>query len=265
MKLFELFVNESGSIPDTGAIHVSEIEPTIQYLESQLSLDLSNHVLGSVGKKEFSGDIDIAVDLNGDEVKNLLMALHKIPDVSDIKKSNVISFKLKIQGYDETHETDRDRTGYVQVDFMIGDKDILKTYYHSPAAADSNYKGLHRTQLLMTIAAIHGRKDSSETTPDGRPLESERYMFSPQQGLVRVIRKPVPKQSGEGYTKKHINTIIDGPWKTADQVARQLGLKDGDNLDSYEALKDAVEKYYPRAEAKKIFADFAKNPVAQDM
>ena len=41
-------------------------------------------------------------------------------------------------------------------------------------------------------------KDSTDTIDDGRPTESERWMWSPTDGLVRIKRTPVPKKNGEG-------------------------------------------------------------------
>ena len=59
--------------------------------------------------------------------------------------------KVKIQNYDENKETNVSRTGYVQVDFMPGDSDWLKTYYHSPNEKDSQYKGVYRNLMIASI------------------------------------------------------------------------------------------------------------------
>ena len=50
-------------MPGVGAIHIDEIEPTLDALEKKLGIDLKNNVLGSVGKREFSGDIDVALEI----------------------------------------------------------------------------------------------------------------------------------------------------------------------------------------------------------
>ena len=78
MRLFEVTkerletLNESGSMSGVGAIHIDEIEPTLDYLEKSLGMELKNNVLGSVGKKEFSGDIDVAIDVEPDAMPELL-------------------------------------------------------------------------------------------------------------------------------------------------------------------------------------------------
>lgn len=251
---------ESGAMDGAGAIHISEIEPTLSALEKVLGMDLLNNTLGSVGKKEFSGDIDVALDISAEEVQAFVEKLKTIPEIKDIAQSSVVMTKVKIVGYDPKKETDKTRTGYVQLDFMIGDPDWLKVFYHAPAETESQYKGLHRTELLKTVAALHDRNDSKETLDDGRPLASERYMFSPKLGLVRIKRTPVPKKNGEGYTKQNNNDVVGGPWKTAEEVAQQLNLGGAEAINSYETLTAAINSNYPKDIVKKIMDGFAKNP-----
>lgn len=259
------FISESGSMPDVGAIHISEIEPTLRPLEKALGVDLVNNVLGSVGKKQFSGDIDVALNISRDEVPAFIEKLKSMPQILDVAQSSVIMTKLKINKYNASLPTDQERTGYVQLDFMTGDPDWMKVFYHSPSEKDSKYKGVMRTTFLSTIAAITNQTNSSETTDDGRPLESQRFMFSPKDGLIRVKRTPVAKKSGDGYTKQYHNETIGGPWKKADEIADVLNLGTGKDLDSFETLFNAVKKNYDSATAKKIFTDFANSNLTKEL
>ena len=77
MNLFELtqskatqseVISEGGSMPGVGAIHIDEINPTLIPLEKELGIDLRNNALGSVGKREFSGDIDVALKIDADKI-----------------------------------------------------------------------------------------------------------------------------------------------------------------------------------------------------
>ena len=52
--------------------------------------------------------------------------------------------------------------------------------------------------MIASIAGSVNIENSEETIDDGRPLQSKRFMFSPRDGLVRVLRRPVPKASGNG-------------------------------------------------------------------
>lgn len=274
MNLFELtqsktaqseILSEGGSMPGVGAIHIDEINPTLIPLEKELGIDLRNNALGSVGKREFSGDIDVALKIDADKIPEFVERLKKSSQIMDIAKSSVIMTKVKIMDFDESKDDGRPRTGYVQVDFMPGDPDWLKTYYHSPNEKDSQYKGVYRNLMIASIAGNLDIENSEETIDDGRPLQSKRFMFSPRDGLVRVLRRPVPKASGNGYTKKNNNKIIDGPWKTADSIAKNLKLDNGEDLYSYETLVTAIKKNLPPEDQKNIFTAFTNNNTIKDM
>ena len=274
MNLFELtqskaaqseVISEGGSMPGVGAIHIDEINPTLIPLEKELGIDLRNNALGSVGKREFSGDIDVALKIDTDKIPEFVERLKKSSQIMDIAKSSVIMTKVKIMDFDETKEDGRPRTGYVQVDFMPGDPDWLKTYYHSPNEKDSQYKGVYRNLMIASIAGNLDIENSEETIEDGRPLQSKRFMFSPRDGLVRVLRRPVPKASGNGYTKKNNNKIIGGPWKTADSIAKNLKLDNGEDLYSYETLVKVIKKNLSPEEQKAIFTAFTNNNTIKSM
>jgi hypothetical protein len=259
-KLFE-----GGAMPGVGPIHISEIEPTLDALEKVLKIDLKNNVLGSVGKKEFSGDIDVALEIDPDSIPAFIENLKKTPEIMDIAKSSVIMTKVKIVNYDENKQTTKPRTGYVQVDFMPGDPGWMKTYYHSPSDKESKYKGVFRNIMIATIAAVYDRKDSEEKIDDGRAVESERWMWSPTDGLVRIKRTPVPKKTGEGYTKKNNNEVIGKPIKNAEEIAKALGLDSAKDLNSFETLLAAVEKNYPAEMVQTIKDNFAENGQVKDI
>lgn len=258
-------LNEGGAMPGVGPIHIDEIEPTLDALEKILKIDLKDNVLGSVGKKQFSGDIDIALQIDPKDIPAFVEKLEKIPEIMDLAKSSVIMTKVKIVGFDQSKQTTKPRTGFVQVDFMPGDPGWLKTYYHSPSETESQYKGVFRNIMIATIAAVLDRKDSDEKIDDGRPVESERWLWSPTDGLVRVKRTPVPKKSGNGYTKKNKNEVIQDPIKDASGIAKALKLDGPQDLNSYESLKAAIEQNYPQDMVDKILDSFAQNKLVQDV
>jgi len=93
MKIFEIIdpvftaqsvkLTEGGSMPGVGAIHIDEINPTLIPLEKELGIDLRNNTLGSVGKREFSGDIDVAL-------KILMIYQHSLRDLKIVLKFLVL-------------------------------------------------------------------------------------------------------------------------------------------------------------------------------
>ena len=260
-----MMLNEGGSMPGVGPIHIDEINPTLDALERVLNIDLKNNVLGSVGKKEFSGDIDVAIQVDPDKIPELERRLERTPEIMDIAKTSVIMTKVKIVDYDPDKQTTKPRTGFVQVDFMPGDPGWMKTYYHSPSEKESKYKGVFRNIMIATICAVYNRRDSEQKIDDGRPVESERWMWSPSDGLVRIKRTPVPKKNGDGYTKKNKNEIIEEPIKDADGIAKALGLNGPQDLNSYESLKQAIQSNYPEEKSQRILDSFAQNSQVKDI
>ena len=271
-SLFDATINEGGAMPGVGAIHHSEIKPTLLKLEKELGIPLLKNALGSVGKKEFSGDIDIAVKLDKDQIADFAERLEAAPSIQEIKKSSVFMTVVDIVGYDPKKQVEgKERTGKVQIDFMPGDVDFMKNYYHSPHSKEmsqdgrsSKYKGIHRNIMIASIAGALEVKESDETTSDGRPLEMERWMFSPSDGMVRVIRRPVEKKNGIGHTKANKNEIIKGPFKDPADWAKILKLDSADDLYSFESLYAAVKKNYPKDVANAIFKNFKDNPSIQN-
>lgn len=262
---FKKMLMEGGSMPGVGAIHIDEIEPTLRELEKSVGVDLVTNTLGSVGKREFSGDIDVALKIDAEEIPEFVKKLEANPLIMDLAKSSVIMTKVRIANFDDSKSDGRPRTGYVQVDFMPGDPDWLKTYYHSPHEKDSKYKGVYRNIMIASIAANFDLQNSAETIPDGRPAESERWMWSPSDGLIRVKRTPVPNKAGTGFTKKNKNVIINGPFKSASEIAQTLNLGDAENLDSFETLLAAIKKNYGPELQTKIVKSFMDNGQIQSM
>jgi hypothetical protein len=146
--------------------------------------------LGSVGKKDYSGDIDLALagssfdDINdwGLDEKHvqalfqgfkkrartstddqlmkravIVAVAQKILDadteiIADIKGSGAGALFLLFPQYDETNQVVGQN---VQIDINVGDVDWLSFAYHSATYA-GNVKGLHRTQLMVSLFSHKG-------------------------------------------------------------------------------------------------------------
>lgn len=146
--------------------------------------------LGSVGKKEVSGDIDLAIsDKSFDKIQDwgldqahvqelfelfkkrsrtaseeqlmkravIVAIAEKIQDADtdlavDVKGSASGALFLQAPQYSEAGEQ-LDRN--VQIDINVGDVDWLKFAYYS-SVYSGNVKGLHRTQLLVALFANKG-------------------------------------------------------------------------------------------------------------
>ena len=98
------FFNESGSAPGVGPIHRDEIEATLKPLSNALGVDLVSQALGSVGKKQFSGDIDVAIKIPPEKIDEFGEMLKNHPLILYYAKTSVYITKIKIQNYDPKRE-----------------------------------------------------------------------------------------------------------------------------------------------------------------
>lgn len=150
-----VFKDEAGSVL-TKQINKADVLPTVQWLETITGMELTDHMLGTTGKREVSGDLDLAIDSNevnkNDFVTKLSMYIDKQGgEPKDwIRKSGIsVHFKTPIRG-DEAN-------GYVQADFMFGERDWLK-WSMTGGKEGSDLKGSHRHIILASIAKAKGMK-----------------------------------------------------------------------------------------------------------
>lgn len=260
---------KSGGIGGTGAIHIDEITPTLEYLEDCLNIPLIENTLGSVGKKTVSGDIDVAVKMQGStkEIADFMYKLECVDIVERVKRGPlVIITRVKIQNYDSSKGTEYFRNGYVQIDFMF-DEDIewLKTFYHAPYEKDSNYKGAHRNIAIGSLCQFIYQTKTKERN-DGLSEIQYRYKFSSKAGLVFVVRThPYAVLGKPRLLKKHEDRIIDGPWKTAKEIAHRLGLSGPECLDSFETVFKSIEYNHGNVVAAQVANDMINNPTVQKL
>lgn len=149
-----IFKSKSGESL-TGRINKKDVEPTVKWLEKITGLSLLDNMLGSTGKKDTSGDLDIAINdkkITKDQLIGKLISYGL--DKSNIKKSgDSVHLKTPING-DE-------KNGFVQTDFMFGDPEWMK-FAMLGGAEGSEYKGVHRKLLLVSIAKSLGYKWSNK-------------------------------------------------------------------------------------------------------
>jgi hypothetical protein len=153
MNLFEggnVFKLADGTAATT-RIARDNVVPTVQWLEQLTGLNLVDNMLGTTGRKESSGDLDLAVDatkVSKDVLIQQLLA--KGIDQADIRKSgDSVHLKTPILG--------DPNNGYVQTDFMFGNPEWQRWSLRG-AGEGSPYKGAHRQVLMASIAKAQGMK-----------------------------------------------------------------------------------------------------------
>ena len=144
-----VFKTEDGK-EATQRINKIDVIPTVKYLEKITNLDLVDNMLGTTGKKDSSGDLDLAVDENEISKNDLVSLLSKYFTKNDIKKIGTnVHLKTPING--------DPKNGYVQSDFMFGDRDWMK-FSMKGGADNSKFKGVDRHLLMSSIAKALGLK-----------------------------------------------------------------------------------------------------------
>ena len=146
--------------------------------------------LGSVGKKDVSGDIDLALSgeafkniddwgLDPNYVQDLFQGFKKRSKTSTddqlMKRAVIVAIAQKIEqadkgigvdvkgsssgalflAYPQYTEDGTKLNDSVQIDINVGDVDWLTFAYYSDAYS-GNVKGLHRTQLMLSLFSVAG-------------------------------------------------------------------------------------------------------------
>ncbi len=185
-----MILKEGGNaFKGTQRILKDQIEPTVVWLEQLTGLDLHGELddngypekwLGTTGKKESSGDLDLGVDAKAITKDTLInQLLNRGVDSTDIRKTgDAVHYKTPILG--------NASNGYVQTDFMFTDNPALQKF--SLAGGSNQYKGVHRNILLASVAKAQG------------------FKWSPKFGLVNRETNEIISQD----PKEIANTLVKG-------------------------------------------------------
>lgn len=258
-------------------IKKEHIEPTLKMFVDEIGLifpKAKKHFknltkLGSVGKKDYSGDIDLAMPeqalknieewgIDETKVKENFTKFKKrartATDKQLIKRAVITEIGLKIEesntdisvdlkgsgsgtlffAYPQYDENLEKQPVDVQIDINLGDVDWLSFAYYSNTYK-GNVKGLHRTQLMLSMFANKGytfshnygvkNKETGEieanTTRKAVQLLSNLYeipftkdILSDYFTLIDTLKKELPEQE--------LNDIIDIYLKILDRTRADI-------------------------------------------
>lgn len=264
LKYIQQPVDLGGSaVPGCGTIHQSEIKATLAKLADDLELpfDLENYMLGSTGKREYSGDIDLVIDIAWYDAGNKqfhidLVKLYGLENTG--RNGAMVHLRFPIQNYNPEFNEALPRNGFVQIDFNFGDPDWERFYHHSPA--NSEYKGAHRNLLIAAITSAVNVETSPVLDFYDRPVSQIRWKWG-QNGLIRVNRHgEFNSETGE-WSRKQFDTVLQGPVMDPESIAKILLPVDGTvaDLDSFETIMEAVKRNYGMADCERIWIKCAYN------
>lgn len=176
-------------------VHKNDITPTLRYVSQITKIPFEDlHQVGSTGKMETSGDIDVAIDKNKytpfrihDRLIRHLGNEHGIYN----KDTQIGSYAVPIGG------TENDR---VQVDLMFADNIEWAKFAYFSAGDSSEYKGAVRGVLLSAVAAALDEDgvDKFHYVDDQLIVRVGR-VIDLSTGMKRIFQMRPHKKYGEGY------------------------------------------------------------------
>ncbi len=226
--------------------------------------------LGSVGKKEVSGDIDLAISNQSfDKIEDWGLDQAHVQELFDLfkkrsrtasedqlmKRAVIVAIAEKIQDADtdlavdvkgssagalflqapQYSEAGEQLDKNVQIDINVGDVDWLKFAYYSSVYA-GNVKGLHRTQLLVALFANKG------------------YIFSHNYGVknkdTQEVEASTPAQAIELLNKLYktdfTSEILENYFSVMDALKSSLSEQDLNRVyDIYLKILDSTRADIP--------------------
>lgn len=251
------------AVPGCGTIYHTEIRPTLTKLSDDLEMpfDFNDYVLGSTGKREYSGDIDLVVDAKwwGQGVTAFRQNLEEVFGKENVaRNANMLHLKYPIVQYDSEQKAAQPRTGFVQIDFNFGNSEWEKFYHY--VDGKSAYKGAHRNLMLAAICSAVNTIESNEVDTNNRPVTQIRYKFGGN-GLIKVRRTSKRDPRSGQWMKKQDDEIMDGPFTDPEKVARILlpCVRTVADLFSLETIMAAVKRNYGMTDCERIWKRAAHN------
>jgi hypothetical protein len=267
------------AVPGCGTIYKSEIKPTLTKLSDDLEMpfDFNDFVVGSTGKREYSGDIDVVVDnkwwqKNDGGIVKFRQMLEEVYGKENVAKNgDIVHLKFPIENYNGTYQQSLPRTGFVQIDFNFGDYEWEKFYHY--VDGNSGYKGAHRNLMISAICSVNSYTDFDNMPGEwmnghfipclndsyNRPTSIIRWKFGPN-GFTEVSRVSAKSRDGN-WMKKQVDTVLAGPYKDSHLIRLELFEYSSklEDLDSLETLMAAVKRNYGMTDQERIWKRAASN------
>lgn len=248
-----------GAIKDVVKIAKANIEPTIKSFEKEVFEPIGipreawTSEIGSTGKKDFSGDIDIALnynsvrdslneDLTDKEINDRIKMQLDKAGYSYVTK-NGINIRVPIKGSQEGE--------FVQIDiFKTSSLEFTKFAKFGPSPEESKYKGAIRSDLLSILvktislkAANEGLNDDDDKyiAPDGTEYPAKEFIQYSlcDDGLYKRKKSFIGKKGGilakpRNVTEKE-ELISQAPQEMIDMLFGK-GLYTTKDFNSFESI-----------------------------
>lgn len=271
----ELIKEGGNAIAGVDRIQLENIKPTIEEIITQYIEPIFGHVilgkqiflLGSTGKKESSGDLDLGVDLlniqNEMTIESAVGRLYEYirEDGTNETKINEFTKNMVHFGFPQYNEKHEQIGKTVQVDVLFTvTPDFCKFYMYSPSQTESSYKGAHRNDLLRAIAKFISFQ-VIELDQNGEPVQWIQLDLS-SSGVHNDVKTLIDDNGNRlkyGNTDEDLETgyavtisskpVTDDPNEAIEMLVGNYSIKD---IDTFEKLLNIIEndKNFKYAKAK---------------
>lgn len=210
MISFKTFLIEGGHATEkyeTQRAKPADVKASLEFVSKVLGIPydtLKNDLLGSteltlLGKKEDSGDVDIAMSLKDSNVDEINAKMQKATkgEGSYNAGTKVGSYAVPVNGKK------------IQVDLMfVNNKDWAKFSYHSALGRGSSYPGAVRNIILFTALAHtqHPGKDFVIRNDDGKTIIRASHGITMDSGMKRLF-KMAKVNAKTGQYNKSVDTV----------------------------------------------------------
>lgn len=266
-----------------------DVFPTVEYVVDTLSLPgftldyALDHLMGSSGKQETSGDLDFAI--NNQRTRFLgqkELPVFKLRDFATrarevLPQGHVSTKTLKGGQFQTAFPVAGDpNKGLVQVDFVEGNAEWLKFSHYSPGLDVSPHKGVMRSTMLGVLAKM--KKDFELYDGEDR-VARVGLRFDLEKGLYRQWKMRL--RDGQGMsvvTADEFETAVPSAPRfsrlehvTSPEAALQLlfGFPVSESeVETFESLVDKIRTHMPERfdEARERFLEaFTRSAGANDL
>lgn len=269
-SIFEEVLKEGGNaVSNVQKIAQNNVEPTLnkfyQVLKryyKDLQWDDTIFKLGSTGKKDFSGDLDIGIDFEAvkkdsdetvlDQLKNLFTYLYKANISQEIKINNISNDMIHLS-YPQYNEDGEEIGKNVQIDILLTpNKKFTLFYMYSPAQNETAYKGAHRNELFRAIIKTTTYKPLKTMQKDGQDVVvqwtqqdlTSKGLYQQKKTLVDqngtwLKYKDTDEDLIESYAKVLEEKLVSGDPKEV--INLLVGDYQFDQINSFEKLLDVIQ------------------------
>lgn len=269
-SIFEEVLKEGGNaVSNVQKIAKNNIEPTVLKLCETLFKKYPNLVwgdsiflLGSTGKKDFSGDIDIGIDFEAikedseqtvlDQLKQLFKFLYQANICSEIVINNISNDMLHL-AFPQYNEQKEQIGKNVQIDILLTpNKEFCQFYMYSPAQNETAYKGAHRNELFRAITKTISYKPLKTIQKDGQDVVvqweqqdmTSKGLYNQKKTLVDqdgnwLKYKDTDEDLIESYAKVIEEELVSGDPKEV--IHMLVGDYQFDQINSFEKFLDVIQ------------------------